>query len=411
MRNLESPRSTGDNRIASSMDARPPYRLRDWQAGFLFAAALCWPFLLPSLLPEIRWWMLLPLALAAGLLRWQPQRKLSTAAYPLLGFVGVVLLFTLVGEAVYPLNDYGREKVLQFLPLAGIAFLATFRQAPLTETFERGVRASLLVSLALCLLMIVLKRSLFLQYGEVDYGELRAEVSTTGMPLALALAACGLITSKLAPLRMFLSGLALLGIAVIEILVRGRFDAVVMGSVAAMVMLGPPWRNLVPRLALCALLGLAALFAYVNIAPRLGQSYEYFEELRRGEAGGRTPLYHEAWQGFLAHPFGQGIGAFERHNPVPQYPHNILLEVAYEMGVLGLAGMLGIYLLVVRRVWQFWNSPPHRLLGILLLVMFLQPMKAGNIATFAFQWVMIFMLMVATPLSEHWSLAGRRGLR
>jgi len=393
------------------MAARPPYLLRDWQGGFLFMIALCWPFVLPTLLPAIRWWMLLSLALVAGVLRWQRRRSLTAAVYPLLGFVGVIALFTLVGMASFPLNEYGRDKVIEFILLTGIAFLATFRQAPLTEMFERGVRAGLLTSLALCLLLIVLKRSLFLQYGEVDYGELRAEVSTTGMPLALGLAACGLVTSKLAPLRMFLSGLALLGIAVVEILVRGRFDAMVMVAIAAMVMLGPPWRNLFWRLGLCVLLGVTGLFTYVNIAPRLGSSYEYFEELRRGEVGGRAPLYENAWQGFLAHPFGQGIGAFERENPVPQYPHNIVLEVAYEMGVFGLVCILGIYLLVVRRVWQCWNSPPHRLLGILLLVIFLQPLKAGNIATFAFQWVMLFMLIVATPLSEHWPLTGRRSLR
>ena len=411
MKNLESPLSAGDNRIAPVTVARPPYLLRDWQGGFLVGATLCWPFLLPTLLQSVRWWMLLPLAVAAGVLRWQPGRKITAAVYPLLGFVGVLALFTLVSAAAYPMNPYGHEKLMQFIPLAAIAFLAMFRQAPLNAMFERGLRVSLLVSLALCVLLILVKRDLFLQFGDVDYAEIRGEVSTTGLPLALALSACGLVVSRIASLPLFLSSLALLGFAVLEVLVRGRFHAIVLVVIAILLILGPPWRHLFWRLGLTTLLGLAIFFTYVNVAPRLGESYQYLEELRRGEIGGRRPLYRDAWLGFLAHPFGQGIGSFERHNPVPQYPHNMVLEVAYELGIFGLACILAMYLLVARRVWQLWYSPPHRLLAMVLLITFLQPLKAGNIATFAFQWVLVYMVLVATPLSDHWPLAGRRSLR
>jgi len=325
----------------------------------------------------------------------------------LLALTGILALFVLLAVATEPLTNFGREKLIQFLLLAGFAYLAAFHQAPLTETFSRGIRHSLLVSLALCLLVILVKRHLFLEFAEFGSAELREEVSTTGLPLSLALAACALIAAKITPLRLFATGMALMVIAVLEVLIRGRFDALVLTALAALVVLGPPWRHLFWRLTIFGLFGLVIVFAYVDVAPRLGESYEYLEQLRRGEGGGRLPLYREAWRGFLAHPLGQGIGSFERNNPLPQYPHNIFLETAYELGFFGLACMLALYLWVFRRFWQFWLSPPHRMLGVVLLLVFLQPLKAGHLATFAFQWVLLYMLIVATPLSESWPLVGR----
>ena len=407
MKDAGAPLTAGDNRTEPVAIARPPAQPREWVSGFLIGAALCWPFLLPSLIP-VRWWMLLPLAVVAGILRRQSGRKLSRAAYPLLGLGLVIAIFVLVAAATTPLNAYGREKLVQFTFLAGLAFLAAFRQMPLTVDFSRGLRINLIITLALCIIVIIVKRNLYLQFEEIGAAELREEVSTTGLPLAMALASCGLITSRLTALRLFLTGIVLLGIAVLEVLVRGRFDALVLVGVAALLMLGPPWRHLFQRLALFSLLGLAILFTYTNVVSQLGQSYAYLEQLRRGEFAGRAPLFQEAWQGFLAHPFGQGFGAFERQEPAYRYPHNLPLEVAYELGILGLLCLVALYLLVIQRVWQLWFSPPHRMLGLLLLIPFLQPLKAGDLATFAFQWVLVYMLIVATPLSEHWPLAGRR---
>jgi|GEM_PF-2077325 len=381
---------------------------REWLSGLLIGIVLCWPFLLPSLLPFVRWWMLLPFAAAAGYLRWQPDRKQSVAGYPLLALAGVLAVFTLAAIATEPLTDFGREKLIQFVLLAGFAFLAMFHQAPLTETFSRGIRHSLLISLALCLLVIIAKRHLYLEFAEIGGAELREEVSTTGLPLSLALAACALIASNITLPRLFVSGVALLGIAVLEVLIRGRFDAMVLTALAALLVLGPPWRHLFWRVTLSGLLGVVILFTYIDVAPRLGESYEYLEQLRRGEAGGRLPLYREAWRGFLAHPLGQGIGSFERNNPMTRYPHNIFLEAAYELGFFGLACIVAIYLWVVRRFWRLWLSPPHRMLGVVLLIVFLQPLKAGHLATFAFQWVLLYMLIVATPLSKSWPLEDGR---
>lgn len=50
----------------------------------------------------------------------------------------------------------------------------------------------------------------------------------------------------------------------------------------------------------------------------------------------RKELYAEAWEGFKAQPFfGYGIGSFIYHSSF-EYPHNIILEIAFELGFAGI---------------------------------------------------------------------------
>jgi hypothetical protein len=56
--------------------------------------------------------------------------------------------------------------------------------------------------------------------------------------------------------------------------------------------------------------------------------------------GGRNILIEQGWALFVGHPFvGAGLGAFVGLAPYP-YPHNIPLEVAGEMGLLGVLVLL-----------------------------------------------------------------------
>lgn len=298
---------------------------------------------------------------------------------------------------------------MQFVILAGIAYLSTIRQRPLTEAFARGFRFSLFAGLVLCLLLILTMRNLYLT--PTDAEDLRASLSTVGMPLALALSACCLIPGRFTAWQLFLSSLALVATGVVEILVRGRFDAMVMFGLAVMLLFGPPWRHMFWRIALGVLLGVAGVMTFLVVLPELGKSYEYFQRLQRGDLGGRTPLIQIAWDGFMAHPMGQGIGSFEEREPVYKYPHNIVLETAYELGIFGLLCVLALYVLVLRRVWLLWGSPPHRLLIAPLVIVFLHILKAGDLAMFAYQWVLLYMLAVAVPLANDWLPVVRRKLQ
>ena len=55
-------------------------------------------------------------------------------------------------------------------------------------------------------------------------------------------------------------------------------------------------------------------------------------------SNGRFHLWSEAWHMFTAHPLlGDGTGSFLAVDGFNQYPHNLLLEAAAELGIVGLA--------------------------------------------------------------------------
>nr|WP_277987102.1 O-antigen ligase family protein [Microbacterium esteraromaticum] len=51
-------------------------------------------------------------------------------------------------------------------------------------------------------------------------------------------------------------------------------------------------------------------------------------------SGARTLLWESAWQGLIQHPLGQGWGSFAPLGGANLYPHNLLLEIGYELGVI-----------------------------------------------------------------------------
>ena len=402
----ERVRQRFEPRMSGALREPPPmaeHSVRDWWSGALTAAGLSWPFLLPSITP-LRWWMLAPLAVIGGMLRYSRRLPLRPMHYPLLGFLIVLMAF--VGYAVIakPLTDYGSEKLLVFGAMTAAAWLAAWRQRLLTASYARGLRGGLLATLLICLVVVALKRELYLSTSAYGVEELMAAVSTTGLPLAIAMTGCAFMPTSAKPWPLFLASLALLGLAVVCVLVRGRFDALVLVAGAALLVIGPPWRGALPRLALGAVLVGLGLFVLQAVLPHLGDSYEYFSRLQRGEMGGRTSLFTEAWRGFVAHPMGQGIGSFADTEYFYKYPHNIVLEVAYETGILGLLCISMLYFYVLRRVVQLWLSPQHRILAALLVLVFLHILKAGDISTFAFQWTLTYLVVVGVPLSPQWAL-------
>ena len=58
-------------------------------------------------------------------------------------------------------------------------------------------------------------------------------------------------------------------------------------------------------------------------------------------SGGRTALWTTAWNAFVTHPLeGLGTGGFAALDLPENYPHNLLLEIASELGVIGLVPLL-----------------------------------------------------------------------
>lgn len=384
---------------------------REFLAGICMVIGLCWPYLFSSVLPSVHWWMFLPFAIGAGIIRQRPGSRRWGALLPLYGFCMVILLFTAIAAALNPLSDYGQEKVINFAILAGAALIAASRQAPITESLVAGMRAALPVTFLLGVGVAIINRDIFLNADRYGVEVLTQSFSVTGFPLAIAMAASFALPRTLAPKWLIAGAAALLVAVAVEIFIRGRFNAALLAVMAVMLVVGPPWKNIFWRVVASGVLVVIALALFVNVLPLFGDSFRYLEDMHVESMGGRTPMYREALNGFLEHPLGQGIGSFQLVEPSERYPHNIVLEVAYEMGVLGLAAVLGIYLVVMRRGWELWKSPPHRVLAALLLMPFAQMLKAGDISTIAFHWVYLYLLVVGTPLAASWSLQRGRDLR
>jgi O-antigen ligase len=73
------------------------------------------------------------------------------------------------------------------------------------------------------------------------------------------------------------------------------------------------------------------------------------------DANGRVDEWHAAWNAFGEHPLlGIGTGSFAHIDPIGIYPHNILLEAASELGILGLTfvvALLAYAFWMIARVW------------------------------------------------------------
>ena len=89
-------------------------------------------------------------------------------------------------------------------------------------------------------------------------------------------------------------------------------------------------------------------------------------------SNGRSSLWAQAYSTFGQHPFlGVGTGGFAALNP-EQYPHNILLEVAVELGAVGLVALLAMIGGMLARLGSLWRSTvgPERLQVALIIALF-----------------------------------------
>ncbi len=90
-------------------------------------------------------------------------------------------------------------------------------------------------------------------------------------------------------------------------------------------------------------------------------------------SNGRAQLWSQAFTLFGQHPLlGIGTGGFSALNTEP-YPHNILLEVAAELGFVGLVVLLGFLVTTFVRLVSLWRIVPgdQKLDAAILIALFL----------------------------------------
>ena len=153
-------------------------------------------------------------------------------------------------------------------------------------------------------------------------------------------------------------------------------------------------RKLFGDLVVMGLLGVVALpFIWIPSA-----SYEYLSSLAHPSQamGTRNDLMALGVKMAAEHPLlGVGISGFRFFSPNPltyNYPHNLVLELASETGLLGAVAYIGIAACSCREMWKQLRNPLmkhdpliHPILILLVLVV-LDAMVSGDINDLRFMW-------------------------
>lgn len=289
-------------------------------------------------------WLLLGLALA--FMREGAFDVLRTAAVPIT--ITLALSFLLLGR-LQP-GAYPMEKVQLFLAGAPLMLLAGVLVARNTQLFRTYLIVWLLVAIAHGLLLLK-----GLVGGEVhNYAADRVTTSETVNPIGAGRqAAYGILIATFLVLaarstREYVLGLVGLPVLVIALLASGSRGPVLALALASvlLILLMPGSRE--KRRRMFTILGAAAASFFVVPSVVPGSAIERATSILTGSdeglsSNGRTELWGQAWDLFVENPLlGSGTGGFATVDPVQLYPHNILLEAAAELGILGAAAVLAL---------------------------------------------------------------------
>jgi O-antigen ligase len=259
---------------------------------------------------------------------------------------GVLLILMVFSQLAGEATLYGREKLLRFGLLTGIAVLATAGAIGTRARLRRFVATAVGLGLLMALL------------GTVTGEGLAAFGSThiaAGRVLGFALLGVLYLFLESRPHALvrlgLLAALGLLGFGFFASGSRGSMVALLVSlAVTALVSFGlrkgRRWVGvgLVVFAGATAALSLAVPAAVETMNRRVTDVFENGDAI--GSARSRVQRAEDAWALFLAHPVvGVGVGGFDQargrgDGERGDYPHNILLEIGCELGLLGLAAFV-----------------------------------------------------------------------
>lgn len=218
-------------------------------------------------------------------------------------------------------------------------------------------------------LLIVLE---FLRGGAQMALENRFSLSAQEYPIYLGRSSAdGLIIAiyaALAATRVWtrMAALAVLPLLVVALLASGSRGPIVAFAIGAVALVALTAANGRARRRLLivggGLLGAAIVVPLVVPGSTIGRSLSTLVGGANGlSSNGRSQLWSQAFGAFAQHPlFGIGTGGFGALNPTEPYPHNILLEVAVELGIVGALLIVGIVVGAAARLVAVWRAAEGR---------------------------------------------------
>lgn len=111
-------------------------------------------------------------------------------------------------------------------------------------------------------------------------------------------------------------------------------------------------------------------------------------------SNGRSELWAQAYGAFAAHPLlGIGTGGFASLDPTLLYPHNLLLEMSVELGLVGTLLIVSVIVGFAARLFRVWRSTGGRdkveaaALIALFVMIFVNALFSGAIQDNAELWI------------------------
>jgi len=214
-------------------------------------------------------------------------------------------------------------------------------------------------------------------------------------------------------LRDRLYALALLpalAVALVAAGSRGPIVGLVCGVTALLVCLvrSPGSRRRIPMLVVSIVAGVV-LASQLVPGEAIGRSFSVLSGSGSGvDTNGRSELWGQALDSFGRHPLlGIGTGGFAAINPELRYPHNLLLEAAVELGVVGLLMTLAVISSAFVRLRSAWRQlPEERRAGVavvmaLFVAAVVNAMLSGDVTVNNSVWLTVGLALGAAHHASH----------
>jgi O-antigen ligase len=305
----------------------------------------------------------LSLAGAVAVALWKQRAEPVTLPWATSFFLALVLLL-LAGAFYSPDSSGGVRKALTFETFSALAFLAPLAIVRTKSSFRRTLVLVTGVGVAVAVLVEPAERSasvLVLPGGDnqIQVGLLLglAVVSIIGYLWPASSGWFRLVWAL--PLVLSLTTLFSSG-------ARSALVGTLLACVVATVwLLKAGRRNRIAALALIGLLTALLPAAWITTAPEAQERYLVtIADVRGGgglDSGGaeRSVLADAAVETFESHPMGAGTAAYPALTGY-EWPHNIVLELASELGLLGVAAVFALVAGILAAAVRAARSPTLR---------------------------------------------------
>lgn len=223
-------------------------------------------------------------------------------------------------------------------------------------------------------------------YGRAGIGD--DTLGAAYLSAAALVAGGAALGERLLPVPVALLGMALSGIALMEIGSRGPMLGAAVGLTAWALLRGP----LRPSSVLVLAAGSAVAAFGLGRASQAAVSRLVLEDPAREE------LWRNAGELFLQQPFtGIGWGDYATTSWIANYPHNMFLEAASELGLAGLIAILALVLTAMVRVWASRTAPEVRVLAAVASVILVGQQFSSDLTSRVFWVALIPCLLLPLP--------------